>query len=226
MKTKLRAKPETLRQRRRDAGAEALLDAAERVISEKGYERVTMQEIAAAAGCAAGTLYLYFRTKEELVQAMTLKHGRVLVTELTAAMEQVQDPVEKMRMSTYAHMEYLHRHPAFFRSFYAISGATIESSLRDTALKLYAEYRDLEISIVQHGQEIGRIRRDIPARELVELMHGMCMSTCARWLLSPKPPPRDEQHRIIWLACKALLDHPAGEEHRMDLNISASAHAR
>src|SRR5579862_5494793 len=46
-----------------------ILDAAERMIQTKGLARLTNKEIAEAAGCAEGTLYNHFETKEALILA-------------------------------------------------------------------------------------------------------------------------------------------------------------
>jgi len=57
---------ETLREQRR----EAILEAAAEVFAEKGYQRATMREIAARVGIAPGTIYLYFRSKRDLLLAI------------------------------------------------------------------------------------------------------------------------------------------------------------
>ena len=56
----------TLKAQRREAAAESVFQAAEEVIVSKGLDGATMQDIARRAGCAAGTLYLYFRTEIEI----------------------------------------------------------------------------------------------------------------------------------------------------------------
>jgi len=57
---------EELRQRRRDM----ILEAAAAVFAEKGYQRATMKEVAARAGIAPGTIYLYFKNKRDLLLAI------------------------------------------------------------------------------------------------------------------------------------------------------------
>jgi AcrR family transcriptional regulator len=57
---------ETFREQRRDA----ILEAAAEVFGEKGYQRATMKEIAARVGIAPGTIYLYFKSKRDLLLAI------------------------------------------------------------------------------------------------------------------------------------------------------------
>lgn len=69
-----RASPKTRTKPDRPANAEgtrtALLAAAVQLLSADGYERTTIQQIAAAAGVTAPTLYAHFRSKDELVEAL------------------------------------------------------------------------------------------------------------------------------------------------------------
>ncbi len=58
------------RQRRKDARPQELLDAALALFVEKGFAATRAEEVAQRAGVAKGTLYLYFSSKEELLQAV------------------------------------------------------------------------------------------------------------------------------------------------------------
>ncbi|MCK4472718.1 MAG: helix-turn-helix transcriptional regulator, partial [Anaerolineae bacterium] len=57
---------EEFRERRRDI----ILEAAAAVFAERGYQRATMKEVAAHAGIAPGTIYLYFKNKRDLLLAI------------------------------------------------------------------------------------------------------------------------------------------------------------
>jgi len=197
-----------LRQRRRDAVSDTLLDAAEHVIGREGYDGATMQDIAKEAGCAAGTLYLYFKTKEELFSAMAAKHAQAIMQLLYAAMDQVADPVEKLRLSYNAYLDYMHAHPGFFRIFYTSgpgSRASLQASLQGKALEVYRDYRRQEISLVSQAQQAGKVRADIPAEELVEFMHGIGQTACARWITGVAAPANAEQMRLLWEMIKSIL---------------------
>jgi AcrR family transcriptional regulator len=62
---------------RSDRRRAQILDAAARVIAERGYHRTTVRHIAREAGIADGTMYLYFGGKQELLLALIAKLGRV-----------------------------------------------------------------------------------------------------------------------------------------------------
>ena len=69
------------RQRRKEARPQELLDAALELFVEKGYAATRSEEVAARAGVAKGTLYLYYPSKEELLKAVVRKNLSALIEE-------------------------------------------------------------------------------------------------------------------------------------------------
>jgi TetR/AcrR family fatty acid metabolism transcriptional regulator len=61
---------------RSDRRRTQILDAAARVLAERGYHRTTVRDIAREAGIADGTIYLYFSSKQELLLALIARLGR------------------------------------------------------------------------------------------------------------------------------------------------------
>jgi AcrR family transcriptional regulator len=81
-----------LRERTRDL----LLDAAVRVFARKGAGAAAIHEIATEAGVANGTFYNYFRTREALLEATSLRLARRLHEAIAASRAAVDDPAERM----------------------------------------------------------------------------------------------------------------------------------
>lgn len=61
-----------------------ILDAAMRIFAEKGYHAATIADVAAEAGLGKGTLYLYFRNKEAIAEAMVDRHFDAIEERMTA----------------------------------------------------------------------------------------------------------------------------------------------
>jgi AcrR family transcriptional regulator len=191
----------SFKQARREAVADAFATSAEAVFARRGFEHATMQEIAREAGCATGTLYLYFKNKEELFQAIMERQSAVLYPLLRKAMEATRSPVEKIRLNTAALLNYYNANWSVFRLFYSAApggGAHIRSSLQGEALREYLAFRDTEIGLLKQAQATHKIRTDMPAEELIEFMHGVTLSTLARWSLQEQRPSQDEQLRLLW----------------------------
>jgi len=73
-----------------------LLDAAVRVFARKGTGAAALHEIAAEAGVANGTFYNYFRTREELVEAASLRLAERFDADIAASRAAVVDPAERV----------------------------------------------------------------------------------------------------------------------------------
>src|SRR5260221_9100725 len=82
--------------RRMVRNRKALLSAAEKVIAEKGFERVTIDEIAETADLAKGTFYNYFDDKNEIAKelALTIRHD--LDAEVGVAQAGIEDPAARL----------------------------------------------------------------------------------------------------------------------------------
>jgi AcrR family transcriptional regulator len=74
-----------------------ILAAARSLLEQGGVEGLTMEGIAAAAGVAKGTIYLYFPSKEELIQELLSQVGENIVAALESLISAPQAPAEKLR---------------------------------------------------------------------------------------------------------------------------------
>lgn len=190
-----------LRTRRREAMAQAFVEAAEAEIGARGYDGATMAGIARVAGCAPGTLYLYFSSKEDLFNAMVTRHVVAVAAEVGQALSSRAGPLERLRRKTAALIRYFDSHQAFFRIFYSAGPggrAHLASNLREGALAAYMKVKRRETAVLREAQRAGLVRKDIGAAELTEFIHGVNVTTFARWSLAPNPPPMREQEALLW----------------------------
>src|SRR5215467_12265914 len=85
--------------RRREKTRVELLEAAERVIAQKGYHNTRIADIASEADVGLGTFYLHFETKNEIFIEL-IEHGAAeLRRELAEAKAGVQEPADKLRIT-------------------------------------------------------------------------------------------------------------------------------
>lgn len=108
-------RPRTPRQERGRARVAALMAAGAELFAEKGFSAATMTEIAAKAGAAIGTLYLFFPTKDALAQAILADHA----DELSAMLEGLRNACDGQSASVIADRlfaalgDFVARHPAY-----------------------------------------------------------------------------------------------------------------
>lgn len=115
---------------------QAIRDAAMRVVSRKGYDHVTVQDIADEAGIAKGTVYLYFKSREDILEkTMTFSfedfHDRI--AEAIAAGGKFPQIIERV---VKAQLEYFEERQEFFRLYLAMA-----EPLGERRLKKHAAYR-------------------------------------------------------------------------------------
>jgi len=77
-----------------------LLDAALRLFARQGVGATAIHEIAAEAGVSNGTFYNYFRTRDEVVEAVSVRLAERLQAEITASAAAVKDAAERMAIGT------------------------------------------------------------------------------------------------------------------------------
>lgn len=94
-----------------------ILAAARNLLEQSGVDRLTMDGIAAAAGVAKGTLYLYFPSKEELIQELLSQVGDNIITNLQSIIKTPQPPEAKLEQVVTWLMHHLARERLIFPVF-------------------------------------------------------------------------------------------------------------
>ncbi len=92
---------------------QAILDEAIRTFAELGFRRADVQVIADHAGVGKGTVYRYFRSKEDLFWATTLEVLERLDQHVFAAMEGVEGACAKLRAAAIAHAAFFETNPQY-----------------------------------------------------------------------------------------------------------------
>lgn len=113
------------------AGAR-ILECARDLFNRDGYERFSMRRLADAAGCAVGTIYLYFPSKDELFQALVEERFERLSRALSGLGERHRngDPVVLLKKGMYTYIEFGLRHPNDYRLAFLVSCSSPEQPYR------------------------------------------------------------------------------------------------
>jgi len=156
-----------------------ILDAARRLLEQRGLEAMTMEEIAAVAGVAKGTLYLYFQNKDDLIQALITQVGENMIRDVEASLEGPGTPPEKLTRMVSVLLEYLHRERLLF-PIYARELLRGERESREGFRGRYQELEEQFVNLVTRlfaeGIAAGQF---IPAnpRLLTFLIRGLVRAT-------------------------------------------------
>jgi len=146
---------------------EEIIQAAEKVFFSMGMDQATMDDIAAEAELSKGTLYLYFKSKEDLHLSVARKAIHLLRKHTTKATEGEGNALEKLGNMGRAVIEFSQRHPDHMKAIMTLEEMepmAFNVSASDVQEIVYEESTvGSVIQLVEQGVQEKLIRADIPA---------------------------------------------------------------
>ena len=169
------------RERTHKGRREDILRAALGLFGDKGIHDTRIEEVAVAAGIGKGTIYEYFRSKEELIAAAILYEMEALTDMVRHSMEQ-QDTVRD-KLKAIVETVALHRRQHHLTGMLDINPASIGSSmkdLKDLFLEQNAIWRSWLEEMVANGVSSGEIRH-IDAQLFLGALKGAILELIHPW---------------------------------------------
>lgn len=169
-----------------------IIDAALLVFSKVGFSKTKIQDIADQAGIGKGTVYEYFKSKNELFEMTIIRFIELLNTEIGKKIFLINDPSEKLRVfikeSFSAYKTHSHYMDIMFDYW---SEGIRDNNKKSLMVKMYDEYTDYICSILDEG--ISKKAFDIEnpsafAAILLCAMDGLLL----RWLMDKDNFPIDD----------------------------------
>jgi len=88
------------------------------IFSRYGFKKTTMDEISKALKMGKSSIYYYFRSKEEIFEAVVLHEANILRHELTTAIKSVESPVEKMKNYVFVRMKAFEKLSNYYNAIF------------------------------------------------------------------------------------------------------------
>lgn len=159
-----------------------ILDAAIDVFAEKGFYRARITDIAERAGVAEGTIYLYFRNKDDVLLNIFEEKMGVLMEGLEQALQGVDDPLDRMRVFARYHFLQVANHPTLAEVL------QIELRLSNKFLKEYRPeklwtYLNVFGQLVREGQARGVVRAGVDPFVASWAFFGALDELAMQWVL-------------------------------------------
>src|SRR5438876_11276650 len=164
---------------------ESILRAATRVFARNGYFNSKVADIARAAGVADGTVYLYFKSKEEILHSIFDQNMAEAIGAARKLTEKLSDPREKLRRIAALHLERLGADRDLAVVFQVeLRGST--KFMQEFSAAGFAQYLDIICGTIADGQAAGTFRNDIRPVVAAKIFYGALDEMVTNWVLSKK----------------------------------------
>jgi AcrR family transcriptional regulator len=162
------------REREKEMRRNDIIEAAEKLFFSKGYDNVSMKDIAGEVELSKATLYLYFENKEELFFAIVLRGVQILHKMVKEGIEQENNGIGKIEAFKKAYTGFINDYPDYFQAYnYLQSGRfDLTDILKSDYIKEIMEKGRLSsvlpsalpssaISVSEYLRDIFKLRKDI-----------------------------------------------------------------
>ncbi|KIY22176.1 MULTISPECIES: TetR/AcrR family transcriptional regulator [Mesobacillus] len=160
-----------------------IIDAAVVVIAENGYHQAQVSKIAKQAGVADGTIYLYFKNKEDILISLFEEKMGYFVGSIEEKIAGKQTAIEKLYMLVETHFKILSddRHLAI------VTQLELRQSNKDLRLKInevLKGYLMLIDKIIKEGIENGEFSSSLDVRLARQMIFGTVDETATSWVMN------------------------------------------
>ncbi len=198
------------REREKERQRQEVMDTALSLFAEKGYHNVTMHEIAEKAEFAIGTLYKFFKNKEDLYKALMLQKAEEFHGAILKAIEGPEDIMEKLRNYVKTKGELFHAHlPAIRLYFSEAHGESFNlmAGLNAEIRKRRGAIQEIIASVFAEGIREKRFKKIADPSSLAVALDGITTAFLFQWLESPELHPYPEDPDVILnILYKGLVD--------------------
>src|SRR5215204_262317 len=167
---------------------EAILRAAIKVFAGKGYFNSKVADIAKEAGIADGTVYLYFKSKDEILHSFFDRAMEDFIAEGKKQLAEIETAEEKLRRIAQLHLERLGADRELAIVFQVeLRGST--KFMQEFSAAGFGEYLDIIRETIADGQRQGVFRKDLKPVVCAKILYGALDEMVTNWILSQKSYP-------------------------------------
>jgi TetR/AcrR family fatty acid metabolism transcriptional regulator len=162
-----------------------IIEAAVRVFARNGYYNSRVSDIAREAGIASGTIYLYFKTKEEILVRLFRDKMAAFVSRQRRALADEPDPEAKIRRLVRLHFTVLEQSPAL-AEVVQVELRQGQKFFRGASAHEVSGYFELIASVLEAGVAAGRFQPDLPVKVATKMLFGAMDQLATSWVLGKR----------------------------------------
>jgi TetR/AcrR family fatty acid metabolism transcriptional regulator len=193
----------------------AILRAATDVFASRGFFNAQVADVARAAGVAAGTVYLYFRSKDDLLVSIFERTMREAIADGHACVASLADPIERLRAIARVHLERLGRDRNLAIVFQVELRQSTKFMERFSATAL-RDYLGIIRRVIVEGQASGAFRPELNPTLAAKIFFGAIDEMATNWILSRRRySPQSDTEAIVDIFTAGVANaSPAGRRRR------------
>jgi len=164
---------------------DAILRGAIKVFARNGFFNAKVADVAREAGVADGTVYLYFKNKDDILVSIFNDHMREALARGRERLAKIRDPLEKLKNTVYGHLEVFagDRDRAIVFQVELRSSSKFMEQFSTTGVTEYIHYIS---DIIKEGQQTGVFRRELNALLVAKMLFGALDEMVTNWVISKK----------------------------------------
>ena len=162
-----------------------IIEAAVRVFARNGYYNSRVSDIAREAGVASGTIYLYFKTKDDILVTLFREKMAAWVASVRGEIADEPDPVAKIRRLVALHFSVLEKDPAL-AEVVQVELRQGHKFFRGASAQEISAYFELIGSVLEEGQAAGVFRDDMPVKIATKVLFGAMDQMATSWVLGKR----------------------------------------
>ena len=159
-------------------------EAAVSVFARAGFHKARGADIAREADVADGTIYLYFKSKDDILISIFEETMSEMIERVESAIAGIDDPLERLRTFAINHMDNVESNRAVAKVL------LVELRVSNTFMKEYKPtrlqtYMDVIGGVIAEGQERGLVRADVNPTIIRRAFFGALDEIAMQWILTP-----------------------------------------
>ena len=175
----------SVRREKNNEKYQAILRAAIKVFASRGFFQSKVADIAQAAGVADGTVYLYFKSKDDLLISIFNETMDDVIAKSRGELQKIEDPVERLRKIASLHLAWL-GHDRQLAVVFQVELRQSTKFMEEFSTTRLAEYFELIREVIVDGQAKGIFRKEVQPQVATKVFFGALDEMVTNWILSRK----------------------------------------
>jgi TetR/AcrR family fatty acid metabolism transcriptional regulator len=183
-----------------------ILDAALKTFVKRGYPETRVSEIASEAKVAEGTLYNYFKSKEDLLLALFDEKWGGIIDDIRKKISRLDDPNKKLKVM-FSVVVRLFRKDRHLAEIFLVDVKQSSIFMKNYPVNRVVEFIDLIEEILEEGKRKGIYRKDLDTHVAKMIIFGAAQGILLSWVLSESAADRKKSFKFsLYRAAKTLRD--------------------